>query len=256
MKSELRKALAVALGLGLLGWAAPWAAAQNKDAKAAEKQVQLVDDKATDAATTKEIEDKLLKLTSLEDAFTKALRNRELLRRFIVQETAKLDEAANEEGKKEIQAHIDEAKKRLQTIVIAMDVVFGVGNRRDYEYNNVTSTVYLKVGTVEEAFGRAVRTRDVLKKFVDEQGKLAEAETDEAKKKELDGKIENAKRQHALVAAALQVVFGVTSQRNYLYDPKDATLYLKVTESEAEKVKAQLQKLQEERTEKAKAEKK
>ncbi|OGV70018.1 MAG: hypothetical protein A3K19_28675 [Lentisphaerae bacterium RIFOXYB12_FULL_65_16] len=257
MKSELRKMLTVALGVGLLAGATPWASAQAKDAKAAEKQVQVVDDKAKagDEGAVKEVEDKLLKLTSLEDAFAKAMRNRELLRRFIVQENAKLTEAANEEGKAEIQKNLDEGKKRLQTIVIAMDIVFGIGNRRDYEYNNVTSTVYLKVGTVEEAFARSVRTRDALAKFVGEQEKLAETEKDEAKKTEINGKIETAKRQHQIVAAALQVIFGVTPQRNYLYDPKEATLYLKVTETEAEKVKAQLLKLQEERAEKEKADK-
>ena len=197
---------------------------------------------AEDAA----IEDKLLKMTTLEDAFLKAARTRNLLQRYIIQERGKIEDAS-EETKAELKKNIASARKRLQTLSIAMDVVFGIGQRRTYEYNPVTSTVYLKVGTVEDAFARAVRTRDALQKFVREQSQALDEADEQAAKDEIQKKIDVATQQYRTVAAALQLVFGVTPQRNYLYNPKNSTLYLRISDQEVEKLKAQLNELQQER---------
>jgi len=203
-------------------------------------------------ADPKDVKDKLIKLTTLEQAFGRADRDRKILAQQIVQEQAKLKAATTDADKEKINKDLDEAKKKFQTISIAMEIVFGIGNRRDYEYNDVKSTVYLRVGTVEECFARSVQIRDALKKFVIEQKALKDAEKDKAKQDEIEKKIENATKQYQVVAASLQVVFGVTTQRDYEYNPKNSTLYLKVSENELAKLKEQLTKLQEEQAAKAK----
>jgi len=95
-------------------------------------------------------ENKLVKLTTLEQAFLKANRDRQLLEVLILQETQKLEKAVKEEDKQAIRKTIGEARKRQHLLNTAMDVVFGVGRRRDYEYDTVKSTVYLRVGTVRK----------------------------------------------------------------------------------------------------------
>jgi DNA-binding transcriptional regulator GbsR (MarR family) len=237
---ELKKLLVVAVSVGMLGTVT---FAQEDPAKAGETAAVAAEGDAADA----ELENKLLKLTTLEQAFLKAVRTRNLLQRYIVQENDKLKEAEDEETKKELRKNIGAARKRLQTLAVAMDVIFGVGNRRQYEYDSVKSTVYLRVGTVEEAFARAVRTRELLRKYIAEQQAALEKEKDEAKKEETQKKIDTATRRYQTVAAALQLIYGVTPQRNYQYNPQNSTLYLRISESELEKLKAQLQKMQEEK---------
>ncbi|OPZ25167.1 MAG: hypothetical protein BWZ02_02579 [Lentisphaerae bacterium ADurb.BinA184] len=189
-------------------------------------------------------ENKLVKLTTLEQAFLKANRDRQLLEVLILQETQKLEKAVKEEDKQAIRKTIGEARKRQHLLNTAMDVVFGVGRRRDYEYDTVKSTVYLRVGTVEETFARAVNTREALRKFVGDKTVEKDAEKDAAKKAEIEKQIEQATKQYQLVAASLQVIFNVVPQRNYTYDPKNETLYLKVTEKEVEDLKAKIAELQ------------
>ena len=256
--NELRKMMAVALGLGVLGVPSHVFAKKAKKADAPKVAVKKIDKKVVDAEkkVEKDIENKLLKLTSLEDAFLKATRNRNLLARYIVQENAKLKEATDDATKQSIRKNIGTARKKLQTQSIAMDVIFGIGKRREYQYDSVKSTVELRVGTVEEAVARAVRTRDALSKFVVEQKALATAEKDTAKKAEIDKTVAGATRQYQVVAAALQVIYGVTPKRNYEYNPKNSTLYLKISETQLDKLKAELAKLQEERAAKADAAKK
>ena len=241
---ELKKILLVVTSVSLLAFAADARKVKKSSAgKKAATEAKAKSDKAADA----DLENKLLKLTTLEDAFLKAYRTRNLLARYIAQETAKLKEAKDDDAKKELRKNIGAARKRLQTLSIAMDVIFGVGNRRQYEYDSVKSTIYLRVGTVTEAFARAVRTRDLLKKYVAEQKTALDKEKDGAKKKEIQKKIDNATKQYQVMAAALQVIYGVTPKRNYLFDPRNSTLYLKVSEKELDKLKTQLQKLQAER---------
>jgi len=202
------------------------------------------------------LESELLKLHTLEEAFLKAIRQRNLLHRFVLQEEQKLQaltETADEAAISEIRRNIGEARKQLNTLNIAMEVAFGIGNRRDYEYNTVTSTVYLKVGTVEEAFARTVRARDLLQAFVGEKQKELEATTAADAKQELEAQILNATRQYQLVQASLQQVFGVVQARNYLYNPQNATLYLRITAEEMENIKLQIEELQKQQLEAAAA---
>ena len=245
MKAEFKRLAAVCLWAAMLGL--PAHALFGEGEAAADAEGAGAETAAAEDADPKDIESKLLPLMTLEDAFLKAVRERNRLQRYILQESRKLEAATDDESKAEIRKNIGTARKAHQTRTVAMDVVFGIGRRRDYEYNQVTSTVYLRVGTVEEAFARAVQARDRLQEFVREQQAAKEAEADEEKKAEIQKSIDNAVRQYQLVAASLQLVFQVTPKRNYLYNPKNSTLYLKVTENEVEKLKEQAAKLQAEK---------
>jgi len=242
MTSEIRKLMALAAGAAVI--TLPVFAWGQDEAKKDDK-VEIVEETAEAAEVDeKDIQNKLLKLTTLEDAFKKALRNNQLLQRFIVQEDAKLKETEDEDAKQAIRKNIGVARKKLQTNNVAMNIVFGLGRRRTYQYDEVSSTIYLRVGTVEEAFARTVRTRDLLRNFVIQQKALLEAEKDEAKKAEIQTKIDNGTRQYGVVAAALKVIYGVDTQRSYEYNPKNATLYLKISENELDKIKTQIAELQ------------
>ncbi|MBT3381426.1 MAG: hypothetical protein HN742_38170 [Lentisphaerae bacterium] len=246
MTSEIRKLLVLVAGAAILT-APAFAWGQNDEAKKDDK-VEIVEDAADAAAEEvdeKDIQNKLLKLTTLEDAFKKALRNNQLLQRYIVQENAKVEATEDEEAKQAARKNIGAAQKKLQTNNVAMNIVFGLGRRRTYQYDEVSSTIYLRVGTVEEAFARTVRTRDLLRNFVVQQKALLEAEKDEEKKAEIQAKVDNGTRQYGVVAAALQVIYGVNTQRSYEYNPKNATLYLKISENELDKIKVQISELQE-----------
>lgn len=197
---------------------------------------------------TAEQESKLLKWITLENAFLKAVQQRRLLQRVVAGATAKLEEITDETEEDTLRTELEKNKKQLQAVSIAMNVIFGVQGRPiQYEYNTVTSTVYLRVGTVEQAFARMVRTRDRLRGLTAQQEAFKETLTDEEKIAEIERRIQLAKRQYQTVAAALQLVFGVTPERNYLYNPKDSTLYLRITETEVEKLRQQLAKIQEDR---------
>lgn len=200
----------------------------------------------------KDVQNKLLKLTDLEQAFVRADKDRKILAQYIVQENAKLAKATTDADKDKIKKDVEEAQKKFQTLSIAMEIVFGIGNRRDYEYNDVKSVVYLRVGSVEDCFARTVRVRETLKKFIVDQKALKDAEKDKAKQDEIDKKVQNATKQYQVVAASLQVVFGITPLRNYEYNPQNSTIYLKVSDNEVEKLKAEVAKLQDEQAAKAK----
>jgi uncharacterized protein YbgA (DUF1722 family) len=159
----------------------------------------------------------------------------------------KLKDTADEEQKKEIRKTIGEARKGLQTLGVAMDVIFGIGRTRSYEYDEVKSTIYLRVATAEEAFVRAVKTRDAYAKAIVDQKAAAEKEADAEKKKQLEKSVEELTKGGQIMAAALQLVYGVTPSREFSYNPKNSTLYLKVSENEMAKLKEQVEKLQEER---------
>ncbi|MBR4370820.1 MAG: hypothetical protein IKS92_07225, partial [Victivallales bacterium] len=110
-------------------------------------------------------EDKLLPLITMEQAFAKALQTRNVLAQYINQENAKL-EKADDAAKEEITKNVTAARRRLAEINTYMDVIYGLGGRRAYEYNRVTSEIYLRVGTVSEVFTRAIATRDALAKQI------------------------------------------------------------------------------------------
>lgn len=241
----------------MVGAAAIAADAKKDDKKpapvATEKKADAAKPAGDVAKDPKDVRDKLLKLSTLEQAFKQADYKRKQLAAAVLQDQEKLKKATTDDEKKKIQAALDDASKNLQATAIAMDVCFGIGNRRTYEFDEVSSTVYLKVGTVEEAFARTVNTRDALKKFIVEQTAAKDAEKDQAKKDEIQKKIDAAQKQFQLVAASLQLVFNISQQREYTYDPKDASIYLKISDNEVEKLKAEAAKLQEEAKAKADA---
>lgn len=193
----------------------------------------------------KDIENKLLKLQTLEEAFLKALKKRTLLARFIRQERAKLKQTDEKEKKQEISQNIAKGQKQYKIFQTAMNVIFGIGNRRDYEYNQVTSTVYLTVGNMEQIFGRAIKAKQLLAQFIVKQKKALENAEDDDAKVAIQKKIDAGTKQFQTVAAAMQIIFDITSQRTYEYNPKNSTIYLKVSDAEVEKLKAQVKEMQE-----------
>ena len=94
---------------------------------------------------------------------------------------------------------------------------------------------------------RAIKTRDAYAKAIVDQKAALEKEADAEKKKEVEKSIEELTKGGQIVAAALQLVYGVTPSREFSYNPKNSTLYLKVSENEMAKLKEQVEKLQEER---------
>lgn len=246
---SLKKCLGLLAASGLVGTAA-WAqeAAKKDAAPAPAAQAQpATPDAPGKAVDEKDVQNKLLPLTDMETAFKKAWATRVALARQAVALDQELKDAKDEEAKKEIRKKIGETRKNLQTMSVAMEVIFGVGRARAYEYDEVKNTIYLKVGTAEEVFVRAIRARDAYGKMVTDQKAALEKEADAEKKKELEKAVEEATKRYQIVAAALQQVYGVTPKRAYSYNPKNSTLYLKVSDNEMAKLKEQLEKLHEER---------
>jgi hypothetical protein len=195
----------------------------------------------------KDVQDKLVPLTDMETAFKRTWATRVNLTRQVAALEQQLKDAADDEAKKEIRKNIGEARKNLQTLAVAMEVIFGVGRARAYEYDEVKNTIFLRVGTAEEVFVRAIKARDAYSSLIVERSAALEKEADAEKKKELEKGIEELTKRYQIVAAALHQVYGVTPKRAYSYDPKNSTLYLKVSENELTKLKQQIEKLQEER---------
>lgn len=213
----------------------------NKD-KGNEKQIE---NKAeTDLGKEKNAqvqnENKLVQLDSLENAFLKSEHRRKMLAVNFLNLKATLKQTDDEKEKKEINGQIEQTQKELEVLNVAMDVVFSPTRPRQYEFNPVKSTVYVKVGNIEQVFLRTVQVRDGLLKAIQEhQKRLDESKTEEEKKKAQKG-MDNLQRQYQTLVAALQLVFDIIPQRNYLYNPKDSTLYLKVTEAEAKKIQEKI----------------
>lgn len=84
------------------------------------------------------LEDKLLPLVTMEQAFAKALQRRTLLARFIEQETAKLKESSGEDSAT-ISKNLVQARKAFAELTTYMDVIFGLGGTRAYEYDTLSS---------------------------------------------------------------------------------------------------------------------
>ncbi|NOY82265.1 MAG: hypothetical protein GXP31_14800 [Kiritimatiellaeota bacterium] len=254
MSNSLRKSAAIVFSATLLTQGG-LLAASKKGAKATSDKPEPVAAKKADAkagapkkAAPSEKRDKLLKWTTLESAFVQTQRKERRLLTFIVQQKRKLNGIKDDKQKQKVQQGIDKATKQLQALSAAMNVLFAAQPiARNYVYNPVNSNVYLQVGSLQRVFARAIRVRDRLAQFIGEQQALKEAEKDTKKKEDIDKKIQNATRQYRIVAAALQVVFGVVPQRSYQYDPKSSTLYLKVSDSEIAKLREQVKTLQDKR---------
>jgi hypothetical protein len=205
--------------------------------KSSEKKTETFVKKEIDSQSRDE--NKLLQLDSLEESFLKGDSRRKMLAVAVLNLQSKLEQVDNEKEKKDITEQIDQAHKELQDLNVAMGIVFSPLQPWQYEYNPVRSTVYIKVGNIEEVFIRAVQLRDTLLRGIQEKQKqLDEAKDDE--KKEIQMGLDKAQRQYQMVVASLQLVFDIIPQRNYLYNPKDSTLYLKVTEDEAEKIQEKI----------------
>jgi hypothetical protein len=187
------------------------------------------------------LEDKLLPLVTMEQAFAKALQRRTLLARFIEQETAKLKESSGEETTK-ISQGLVQARKALAELTTYMDVIFGLGGTRAYEYDNVKSTIYLRVGTVTEVFARAIQARDNYAKRIVELKDIIEKEGDEMRKATLQKEHDGMVQRWALVVNALYSIYQVHPKRNYQFNPSNLTLYLKTSDEEIKKLQDAVEK--------------
>ncbi len=244
---SIRKYLGLLVTTGLAGTLAYSQDAAAKKAAAPAAPAAAAAAAAEKPVDEKDVKNKLLPLTDMETAFKKTWSKRVTLARQVDELEKKLKETADEEQKKEIRKTIGEARKGLQTLGVAMDVIFGIGRTRSYEYDEVKSTIYLRVGTAEEAFVRAIKTRDAYAKLIVDQKAAIEKEADAEKKKELEKSVEELTKGYTIMVASLQQVYGVTPTREFSYNPKNSTLYLKVSDNEMAKLKEQVEKLQEER---------
>ncbi len=196
---------------------------------------------AAAAAAETTLEDKLLPLVTMEQAFAKALQRRTLLARFIEQETAKLKESSGDEATK-ISQSLVQARKAFSELTTYMDVIFGLGGTRAYEYDNVKSTIYLRVGTISEVFARAIQARDAYAKRIAELKDIIEKEGDETRKATLQKEHDVLVQRWALVVNALYSIYQVHPKRNYQFNPSNLTLYLKTNDEEIKKLQAEIEK--------------
>ncbi len=169
----------------------------------------------------------MVKVTTLEDAFVKASRRQDALEDYILRQQERLVGAKDEKVIKALQGALENAEQELRNLRVAMRVIFGTGQRRNYVYNQVNSKVYLEVGSLEDIFGRALATRQLLRRYISENVPKLETEKDAGKKSELQTRIESATRYYKVVAASLQLIFNVDTDKEYGYDPRNATIYLK-----------------------------
>ena len=197
---------------------------------------------ADDAEAKKE--DKLLPLITMEQAFAKALQTRNVLAQYINTENAKLEKATDAE-KEELNKNITAARRRLAEINTYMDFIYCLGGRRAYEYNRVTSEIYLRVGTVSEVFTRAIATRDNLAKQIAALKEAIDKETDADKKKALEANQTAAVQRYALVVNALYNIFQIHPVRHYHFDAATRTLFLKTNDEEVQKLQEQLKEAKE-----------
>ncbi len=197
-------------------------------------------DEAPKAEATTPAEDKLITLTTMETAFVKAINTRNQYINYIRTENAKKANAT-EEQKKQIDENIKAVAQNYAVLNGYLDVIFGIDNRREYEYNPVTSTIYLKVGNVKDAFIRTIQKRDAFAAKVKELTEAIEKETDEAKKAELKKQHDLYAAAHAQVVNALFAVYQIHPKRNYQYDADKGILYLKSNAAEVEKLQKMIE---------------
>ena len=197
-------------------------------------------DEAPKAEATTPAEDKLITLTTMENAFVKAINTRNQYINYMRTENAK-KEGATEEQKKQIDENIKTVAQNYAVLNGYLDVIFGIDNRREYEYNPVTSTIYLKVGNVKEAFIRTIQKRDAFAAKVKELTEAIEKENDEAKKAELKKQHDLYAAAHAQVVNALFAVYQIHPKRNYQFDADKGILYLKSNAAEVEKLQQMIE---------------
>jgi hypothetical protein len=188
-------------------------------------------------------ENQLLKLDSLEDSYKRCIQRRQSLALSGIGLQRKLEETKDKDEKKKINEQISKIQQELETLNIAMNVVFSPIQPHQYEYNPVKSEIYLKVGNLEQVFIRGVQFREAVFAAIQEQQKKLDDKKNKDKKKELEKVLENLKRQYQTIVASLQIVFDVVPQRNYIYNPNDSSLYLKVTDDEASKIQRKIDEL-------------
>ena len=129
---------------------------------------------------------------------------------------------SEEKDKAAIEENIKNARNKLAELNTYMDVIFGLGGRRAYEYNRVTSEIYLTVGTVSEVFTRAIATRDALAKQIAAVKEAIDKEQDAEKKKALEANQTALVQRYALIVNALFNIYQVHPVRNYHFTPQPA----------------------------------
>jgi len=196
---------------------------------------------AEGAAAAAQDDTRLISLGSMEQAFAKALNKRTLLANYIVTESAKLGKVS-EQDKKVLEGNLANARQQLSVLNLYMDVVFGIGNRREYEYDNVKSTIYLKVGTVKETFARAVNRKSAIAAKVAQLEEAIKNETDKDKAAALKAQQDNYKRAYSIIENALFVIYQIHPKRQYTYDQNSGMLYLKSNAEEINKLQEEINK--------------
>ena len=218
------------------------AAKPSKSKKAEPAAAKAAAPAAPAAPAAAPAEKPLIRLTTVEAAFLKTLNTRNETYRYVANENAKLAKATDAE-KKQIEANLDVARKNLAIIEQSMEIVFGIDNRRNYEYNQTTGNIYLKVGSVNESFARALQKRTALTNRIVALQEAYKNEKDEAKKKAIQQ--ENQLYTNALnqVANALFVVYQIHPKRQYQFDAKSGVIYVVSTPEEVANLRKQAEEL-------------
>ena len=196
---------------------------------------------SAEKAVGKQDETKLLSLGSMEQAFANALNKRNILTKYIVAESAKFDKVS-EADKKVLESNIANARQNLAILNLYMDVVFGIGNRREYEYDRVKSTIYLKVGTVKDTFVRTVNRKSAIATKISQLEEAIKKEKDKDKAAALKTQQDNYKRAYAILENALFAIYKIHPKRQYTYDQNNGILYLKSNAEEIAKLQEEINK--------------
>ncbi len=242
-----RRFLALGAAITLFSPASSWAAnsAGKKAQPAGGKAAAASKKKASPAAA---VRNKRLPWTTLQTAFQRAQLRERLLQQQILRLQRALKREKDTAKQKKIKKRLQKLTQQFKSLSVAMDVIFAAGPwGRQYVYNPVDSSVYLRIGRLPLLFARAVNVRDRLAKYIGEQQALKEAEKDKKKQEKIQKQVDAASRQWRVLTAALQVVFGIVPQRSYQYDPKSSMLYLMVSDQEIKKLQSQLKALQKKR---------
>lgn len=190
----------------------------------------------------KQSNERLIKLGDTKAAFADTIKRRQILVNYINQEKAKLSKV-DEKTKKTIESNLSAARQNLSLMGVYMDVVFGIGNRREYMYDPKTDMISLKVGTSKDAFARTVNRKNAIAAIIADRKKALENEKDSKKAEALKAQLSSYERAFAILENALFAVYKVHPKRQYSYDQKSGILYLKSNKQEVEKLTEELNKL-------------
>jgi len=225
----MKKIFALIIAIFASGAIAAEAVKPAKNAKAAQPEAK------SEAAP-------LITLTTVEKAFARTLNNRDQLVRYIVAENQKLAKATDAE-KKQITENVTKARASLNLIIRSMDIIFGIDANRVYEYNPTNGTIYLKVGTVNETFTRALQRRTILANRIVAIQNALKNEKDEAKKAALQRNLQANTQAFNQLVDALFVVYQIHPKRQYRVDASNGTIYLISTPEEVAKIQKQLEEI-------------